>query len=59
MDSGRFRGFSGHDFCSCDRQNFACVKPNLDFVFGYLSRLEFAGKEVDVGAAKAEEISLL
>ena len=42
MDSGRFRGFSGRDFCSCGRQNFACVKPNLESVFGYLSRLEFA-----------------
>ena len=55
MDSGIFRGFSGCDF----RQNFACVKPNLDSVFGYLSRLEFAGMEVNVGAAKAKEISLL
>ena len=59
MDSGRFWGFSGRDFCSCGQKNFACVKPNLDSVFGYLSRLEFAGKDVDVGAAKVEEISLL
>ena len=59
MDSRRFRGFSGRDFCSCDRQNFVCVKPNLDSVFGYLSRLEFAGREGNMGAAKAEEISLL
>ena len=59
MDSGRFQGFSGRDFCSCGRQNFACVKPNLDSVFGYLSRLEFARKRRDVGATNAEEISLL
>ena len=59
MDSGRFRGFSGRDFCSCGRQNSACVKPNLDSVFDYLSKLEFAEREVDVEAANDEEISLL
>ena len=59
MDSRRFQGFSRRDFCSCGRQNFAYVKPNLDSVFGYLSRLEFAGKEVNMGDAKDEEISLL
>ena len=52
MDSGRFRGFSGCDFCSCGRQNFACVKPNLVSVFTYLSRLEFAGKGGTWGLSK-------
>ena len=43
-DSGIFRGSSRRDFGSCGRQNFACVKPNLDSIFVYLSRLEFDGK---------------